>query len=59
MPDRILRGPKAPGAKLSTFEIDELCAAFAAGDTNRSRLARIYGVSRITVWRHLKNRGLV
>lgn len=58
-PDRVLRGTKAPGAKLNAHEIAEMCAAFDAGDTNRSRLARIYGVSRITIWRHLKARGLL
>lgn len=58
-PERIPRGVTAPGAKLSAFEIDELCAAFASGSRNRSWLARKYGVSRITVWRHLKARGLL
>jgi transcriptional regulator of acetoin/glycerol metabolism len=55
-PERIKRGTQAPGAKLSAFEIEELCAAYASGATNKSALARQYGVSRITIWRHLKAR---
>jgi transcriptional regulator of acetoin/glycerol metabolism len=58
MPDRIRRGPDAPGAKLNAFEIAELCAAYDSGATNKSQLARLYGVSRITIWRHLKARDL-
>lgn len=57
-PDRILCGTRAPGAKLSTFEIEELCSAYDLGTMNKSELARFYGVARITIWRHLKARSV-
>jgi len=52
-PDRVLRGSDAPGAKLSPEEITAMCAAFNRG-ARPGWLAKKYGVSRITVWRHVK-----
>lgn len=57
MPDRIVRGPDAPGAKLSADDIAALCADYDHG-MNKTELARKYGVSRMTVWRQLKDRAL-
>jgi DNA invertase Pin-like site-specific DNA recombinase len=54
-PHKVKRGVDAPGAKLSEFEIAEIRAAFDSGAT-KTDLARAYGVSRITIWRHLKAR---
>lgn len=54
-PNRILRGVDAPGAKLSQAQITELCERHSSGETMPS-LAREYGVSRITIWRHIKAR---
>lgn len=54
-PDRIRRGTQAPGAKLTPAQILLLYAAIDGG-ANQSFLARTLGVSRMTVWRHLKER---
>jgi predicted DNA binding protein len=53
-PDRILRGANAPGAKLTEEQIRAICVAFEAGEMNKSELARFHGVSRITIWRHIR-----
>lgn len=53
IPQNILRGPAAPGAKLTTAQIEALRAECAAG-ANKTHLADKYGVSRITVWRHAR-----
>lgn len=58
-PELIRRGAESHAAKLSVADIEDLCARFRAGCHNRSWLARKFGVSRITVWRHLKQAGLV
>lgn len=58
-PELIKRGPDAPGAKLSAAEIEALCAHYAVYRPRKTWLARRYGVSRITVWRHLRAAGLV
>lgn len=55
MPERVLRGPAAPGAKLTSRQIARLHELRDA-NLNNSEIARILGVSRITVWRHLKSR---
>lgn len=52
-PERVQRGADASGAKLSTEEIAAMCAAHARG-ASKTWLAKKYGVSRITVWRHVK-----
>lgn len=52
-PEKVKRGPDAPGAKLSQAQIAEMCDAAAAG-IEKTVLAEIYGVSRYTVWRHVK-----
>lgn len=57
-PERVARGPDAAGAKLSAAQIGALCADWSAGQPKKTVLARRYGVSRVTVWRVLKERGL-
>lgn len=52
MPDRIVRGPDAPGAKLSAAQIEELHADLKLPGANKTHLAAKYGVSRYTIWRH-------
>lgn len=52
-PERILRGPAAPGAKLSPDGIERTTREFENG-ANQTWLARKYGVSRYTVWRHVR-----
>ena len=52
-PERVLRGPAAPGAKLTRGEIIAICAAARAG-AQPSALARQHHVSRITIWRHVR-----
>lgn len=58
-PEAVPRGPAAAGAKLSEAQIEALCGDWLAGQPKKAVLARRYGVSRVTVWRHLKERGLV
>lgn len=58
-PEKIRRGPDAPGAKLRADDIEAMCAEWVRGSMDKAWLGRKYGVSRITVWRHLKARGLV
>lgn len=58
-PERIPRGAAAPGAKLNEAQIDELCDLWRAGTHNKTWLGRRFGVTRITVWRHLRARGLI
>ncbi len=57
-PELIRRGVDAPGAKLSAAQIAAMCEHFRVYRPTKSWLARRYGVSRITVWRHLKVAGL-
>lgn len=52
-PERVQRGADASGAKLSNEEIHAMCAAAERG-ARPGWLAKKYGVSRITVWRHVK-----
>jgi len=56
-PELVRRGPDAPGAKLSQAQIAAICAAAAAG-VEKSAIAEMYGVSRITIWRHVKARNI-
>jgi hypothetical protein len=58
MPDKVLRGTKAPGARLSREQIEEIGFRFKNG-AGQSWLARKYGVGRTTIWRHLKALGLL
>ena len=51
-PERIVRGPDAPGAKLSPAQIAALYADLDEMDANKTHLAIKYGVSRLTIWRH-------
>lgn len=52
MPERIVRGPDAPGAKLSAEDIEALHADLKMPGANKTHLAAKYGVSRYTIWRH-------
>jgi predicted DNA-binding protein (UPF0251 family) len=54
MPDKVLRGPDAPGAKLSQEQIKDMRWLQSIG-WNKSEIARHMRVSRYTVWRHLKD----
>lgn len=58
-PELIKRGAESHAAKLTSGDIAEICARFRDGCHNRSWLARKYGVNRITVWRHLRQAGLL
>lgn len=53
-PEKVRRGPNAPGAKLSAAQIADMCAERAAG-AESGALAAKYGISRYTVWRHTKD----
>lgn len=53
-PDRIRRGTAASGAKLSSDQIEEIVYLHTQCGSPQTWLARQYGVSRITVWRHIK-----
>lgn len=57
-PERVARGTKASGAKLSELEIEEICRTYRTNRTMQTRLARKFGVCRMTIWRHLKAAGL-
>ena len=54
-PEKVKRGTAAPGAKLTPPQILLVYAAVDGG-ANHSVLARALGVSRQTIWRHLKAR---
>lgn len=55
-PERIKRGAASHAAKLSAADIEAIRAILTAKPfINRSKLARAYGVSRITIWRIRKD----
>lgn len=54
-PERVLRGPKAPGAKLTLSDITRLYA-YADGGWLPHELASHFSVSRQTIWRYLRKR---
>lgn len=58
-PELVRRGTEGNGAKLSAQDIEQLCALYAANRPRQTWLADRFGVSRFTVWRHLKAAGLV
>jgi transcriptional regulator of acetoin/glycerol metabolism len=58
-PDLIKRGADSHAAKLSSADVEALCEHFKAYRPTQSWLARKFGVTRVTVWRHLKTAGLV
>lgn len=58
-PERLRRGAESHAAKLTETAIAALCAEFRANRPRQTWLAHKYGVSRVTVWRHLKAAGLV
>jgi transcriptional regulator of acetoin/glycerol metabolism len=58
-PDRLKRGYESHAAKLCAADIEALCAEFRVRQPARTWLAHKYGVSRATVWRHLKAAGLL
>ncbi len=57
-PELIRRGADSHAAVLSRADSEALCAFYVAYRPRKTWLARKYGVSRITVWRHLKAAGL-
>lgn len=58
-PERMRRGADSHAAKLSSDQIRALCAEYRTNRPAQTWLGRKYGVSRVTVWRHLKAAGLV
>jgi transcriptional regulator of acetoin/glycerol metabolism len=54
-PDRIKRGAESHAAKLSVTDI-VLIYQFADAGWQPSEIASHFGITRITVWRHLKAR---
>jgi DNA invertase Pin-like site-specific DNA recombinase len=56
-PERVKRGTESHAAKLSREQIEDIGYWFEQG-ANQSWIARKFGVSRVTVWRHLKALGL-
>lgn len=58
-PERIKRGPDHHAAKLSAEQIEGMIAYYAKVRPSQAWVARMLGVSRQTVWRHLKAAGLV
>lgn len=58
-PEKIKRGTAAQGAKLRDDDIDLICAFWCSGMRNKSAIARRFGVTRVTVWRHLRAHGLI
>ncbi len=55
-PERIKRGTDSHAAKLSAAAIDRMRQEFEGG-ASQTWLARKYGVSRYTIWRHLRKSG--
>ncbi len=53
-PERIRRGADSHAAKLSAAQIEAARVLHDNGYT-KSEIARLLGVSRITIWRHLRN----
>lgn len=56
-PELIRRGVDSHAAKLSEQDI-ALLYSFADDGCLPSEIARHFGVSRVTVWRHLRSRSL-
>jgi len=54
-PEKVKRGPDAPGAKLSAADITRLYT-YADGGWLPHELASHFDVSRQTIWRYLKAR---
>jgi len=54
MPERVRQGAAAAGAKLSQEQIEEIVYLHTECGSPQTWLARHFGVSRITVWRHIK-----
>ena len=53
-PDRIRRGTASHAAKLSQAQIEAAQVLHENGYT-KTEIARILGVARVTIWRHLRN----
>lgn len=58
-PDKVKKGTAASGAKLSQEQIEEICQIYRVYRSKQTVLARRFGISRMTVWRHLKAAGLI
>lgn len=50
-PDLIRRGPDAPGAKLTDDERATIRHMASVPGANQTRIGRLFGVSRQTIWR--------
>lgn len=55
-PERVRTGVEASGAKLTEAEIEEIVFLHTQYGSPQGWLARRYGVSRATVWRHVTKR---
>lgn len=53
-PERIRRGTDSHAAKLSREQIEAAKVLHDNGHT-KSEIARMLGVARVTIWRHLRN----
>lgn len=50
-PEKVKRGPDAPGAKLSADDRAAIRQMACVPGANHTRIGRMFGVSRQTVWR--------
>lgn len=57
-PDLVRRGTQGNGAKLGDADVEAICHYYRRG-AQQTWLARKFGVSRVTVWRHLKAAGVL
>lgn len=53
-PERVKRGTDSHAAKLSPAQIKAAKVLHDNG-CNKTEIARILGVARVTIWRHLRN----
>ena len=54
-PERVRRGAAAAGAKLTDAQIEEIIYLHTQCGSPQTWLAQHYGVSRMTVWRHIRD----
>lgn len=53
-PERVRRGAAGNGARLTDEQIEEIIYLHTQCGSPQTWLAQRYGVSRVTVWRHIK-----
>lgn len=58
-PDRVRRGTDSHASVLSPRDIDAICEDWTRNHPRKTWLARKHGVNRVTIYRHLKARGLI